>query len=157
MIAVQDDPVMLEEVQPQRFVRTFHTQIDAQGVQVVRIAPQWTWQLEPVKRLLECLSLKENWDSYGGRPPLLQPVLKAIEFLDMIPYDNPPRPRIVPLSSGGIQLEWSYSGRELEIEFPPEGPVGFLGAENATDEQEGRVTSFSPADVRSLMAWLIAR
>lgn len=148
-------PTLVESFHDQRAVRPYVVKRSAQGVEVIKIPPHWTWQVEPVKRALECLSLTENWDSYGGQTPSHDTVLSVIDFISMIPFDNLPRPRVVPLASGGIQLEWSTGSRELDIEFRPDGLIEFLRVEGDSDGEEGKLVSFTPDHVKSLIAWLI--
>ena len=154
--SIQTQPAMLEDIQDEGVVRPYFVQISAQGIQVINVHPEWTWQVEPVKKLLEFLSLPENWNSYGGRPPSLDTVLSAIDFLTMVPFDTPPRLRVIPLSGGGVQLEWSSDQRELEVEFQPEGSIVFLKAEAITEGEEGELRALTPTHVKSLMSWLIA-
>ncbi|HJT19477.1 MAG TPA: hypothetical protein VJ746_03340 [Nitrospira sp.] len=124
----------------------------------MKIDPQWTWQKEPVLRIAECAVLKEGWDSYGGHPPSFDTVLAAIDLIDAIPQHDPPRPRVVPLSSGGIQLEWKLGQRELDIEIAPDSTYRYLKFDPAgSNEQlqtEQPLTDLSEAE--NLLAWLIS-
>jgi len=43
--------------------------------------------------------------------------LQAVEFLLRVALPHVPPPAIVPLSDGGIQLEWHEGGVDLEISF----------------------------------------
>src|SRR6266849_2374424 len=115
----QAQPVMREEeVHSPRVERTYYLRpMSTQGVQVVKIPPQWTWQIEPVKRVLECIALKNNWDSYGGKIPSFDTAIAVIDFIDRMPASSSLTPRVVPLSTGGIQLEMSRAGKALEVEF----------------------------------------
>lgn len=134
-------------------------ELRSRSLQSISVFPilQWTWQLEPVKKILECLSLKDNWNSYGSLAPSKSSGLFAVNFLREISHPNPPRPIVVPLSSGRIQLEWTQGQRELDIEFWPDGSIEFLkeaaGSEVEKAEKRKRFTS---DDANSLLSWLIA-
>jgi hypothetical protein len=154
--SIEAEPVMIEEFCIRKRLPSFLFKATAQGMEVIKIPPQWSWQLEPVKRVLECLSLPPNWNSYGGKSPSLDTARAAIEFIDMIPYEDPPRPRVIPLSSGGIQLEWHNGERDLEVDFRPDGSALCLKVNAGEDGEEEELKSVSSSDVETLLAWLIA-
>ena len=153
-ISNQAQPAMLEEYQNHRAIRPYVIQRSPQGVKVVKIPPEWTWQREPVKQLLECFSLEENWNSYGSRKPSEDSILFAIDFLSAIPHVNPPRPNVVPLPSGRVQLEWRKGKRELDVEFWPDGSIEFQKEGPAGEEK--KIPIFTSAHAQSLISWLIA-
>lgn len=79
------------------------------------ILPSW---VPPVVRQLDMfLDLPHNWDSYGAPPPDPRLGFSALRLLVRVMHDNTPAPAIVPLSTGGLQLEWHQQGIDLEIEI----------------------------------------
>ncbi|GAB4135361.1 MAG: hypothetical protein Tsb009_01520 [Planctomycetaceae bacterium] len=73
--------------------------------------------LQPLnEKLNSLLSLKENWDSYGGLPPRKQAVHGVTAIFDGFFDEETPFPEIVPTSKGNIQLEWHLPHCELEVE-----------------------------------------
>ena len=70
------------------------------------------------KLLQEFGQLTANWDSYGAEPI-------TEEAIDVARTFTKRRPRkvtaIVPLSDGGIQVEWLDGANEVETEIDPEG------------------------------------
>ena len=77
--------------------------------------PQFGW-IEPVKnRLNEICSLREGWDGYRGRPTRFDIALFTFYLLQNICAPDTPAPSIVPLSSGGLQIEWSTEEAEIEL------------------------------------------
>jgi hypothetical protein len=77
------------------------------------------------KKLADLAKLEANWDSYGGKtidPRCIESARKGLQHCP----EGMPKVRVVPCSDGGVQLEWSKDGRELEIEFSPDGSVTFL-------------------------------
>lgn len=81
--------------------------------------PAW---LDPLMRgLADLLTLPVNWDTYGA-PPIEWIVAKqAFQLMSDILDVEDPAPWVVPMSNGGIQLEWHENGSDLEIEIEPEG------------------------------------
>lgn len=77
-------------------------------------------------RIKSHLLLKPGWDSYGGRPITLQAVDQAFEVLHAARELSCLDPQDVPTSEGGIQLEWSGSGKHLEVECLPDGSLAVL-------------------------------
>lgn len=66
-------------------------------------------------------NLQVGWDSYGGamisRAVLLavKQWLRAVATIDTVP------PSVVPLGSGGVQVEWHDRGRDLEVAIETPG------------------------------------
>jgi hypothetical protein len=59
--------------------------------------------------------LPDNWDSYGGRAPKPETGMFALKILNDVMDDRMPIPRIVPIATGGIQIEWHENGFDLEL------------------------------------------
>ena len=153
-ITIQSQPTMRLESQQGRQSQDYFLREDTQGLGVIKLLPEWTWQVEPIKKILGTLQLLENWDSYGGHTPTREAAETAIQLIASITFANPPRPRVVPLGTGGIQLEWKNGQRELEVECGLAGSVEVLKIEG---DAEGELcTARTPADVTSLFAWLMA-
>lgn len=82
--------------------------------------PHYEPKLAPVFKRFEAISnLPQNWDSYGSEPPSKTALDAARKILlyffnargeQSIPYN------IVPLSGGGIQMEWKNKDKAIEIE-----------------------------------------
>ncbi|ULA59828.1 MAG: hypothetical protein LZF60_160158 [Nitrospira sp.] len=138
--------------------RSFLLRNTPQGIDVIKDDPQWTWQKELVLQVIACYSLEPNWDSYGGLSPSIETVWAAIELIDSIPQFDPPRPRIVPLATGGIQFEWRLDQKELDIEVAEDGSyrsLKFDPSSSANDtEKELPLTSLS--EVKGLLSWLVS-
>ena len=71
-----------------------------------------------MERLGQYLSYGENWNGYGENPITGQAVARTMSLLTKVAMDGP-EPAVVPMSDGGIQIEWHYGGTEIEIEVPP--------------------------------------
>ena len=92
----------------------------------LRCSPEWEepgWLFPVCRRFLELQQLAPDWDSYGARPVKAGVVAAAIQFLLETLDRDSPRPEIMPLTSGRLQVEWHVSGVDLEIEIAERGPA----------------------------------
>lgn len=112
------------------------------------------WQVQGIKRLNVVLDLPENWDSYGSPPPTQEAANAAMAILTGIAMDYFVTPRVVPVSGGGLQLEWEIGTRRLEFEILDDGSVEHLRIEREEPFEEGLVKSLN--DVRPLFLWLLS-
>ncbi len=97
-----------------------------------------------------------DWDGYGA--PAIDPaVIAAVRsFVARLPHGLAPRPRVVPMSSGTVQLEWHESPRSLEMEFESPDSIRYLRwhPEEGIEEEQ----SFPAEDVDlavELIRWLV--
>jgi hypothetical protein len=110
-----------------------------------------------LKRLLRTLdefrSLPDNWDSYGGdriadnaidiaRNLIARIVLHPIPpaFLDTYSLD------VMPLASGGVQLELESGDHYLEVEISPDGSLSFLDVTRRGGERTAATRRLATAD-----------
>lgn len=77
--------------------------------------PDWVGVVE--ERLNRLQELTYNWDRQGALPNRYDVVVFATTFMQQILFDNTAAPQILPLASGGLQLEWHTKGIDLEIEI----------------------------------------
>ena len=99
------------------------------------------WQRPTVESLQDLLQLPRNWDGYGASQIQEQIAQKALMVLVEVMENNAPAPSVVPLSDGGIQVEWHRQGRNLEIEFPAgEAPGFYYYEDDSESESEGQVS-----------------
>jgi hypothetical protein len=77
--------------------------------------PERKWQMEVLQRLVRSRSLQPGWDSYNGRPMSREVGFFAQEVLIGVMRPRTPMPQIVPLSDGGVQIEWHERGIDLEF------------------------------------------
>ena len=100
--------------------------------------------------------LHDNWDSYGSPP--LDTVLyeNAKSFLYRLIQDvDIPEPSVGPVSGGGVQLEWQYESRELEIEFSEPDSVEYLQVFADREMKEGSIECRNFIFMKELINWLI--
>lgn len=89
-------------------------------VQVSRDVSRQTWFSLTRARLEELLALGPNWNGYGEQPIHPASVKRVVGILQGAGYTGQ-APTIVPLASGGLQLEWSNGATDLEVEVLPQG------------------------------------
>lgn len=79
------------------------------------------------ERLQELLDLPVGWDGHRGQALSLDTAYFALDLAQRVFLRWTPCPHVVPMSSGGVQLEWHEKGIDLEIEVvaPNEIVVSF--------------------------------
>jgi hypothetical protein len=77
--------------------------------------PQFEWLKPVVQRLTEICALPVGWDGYRGRPTRFDIASFTFSMLQNICAPDSPAPSLVPLSSGGLQVEWHTDQIEIEL------------------------------------------
>jgi hypothetical protein len=85
--------------------------------------PLPAWSMPVLRSLQELLGLPAGWDSYAARPLSPEAAMAALRLLLRVMHANTPPPAVVPLSCGGVQLEWHRGGMDIELTVPVTGPV----------------------------------
>ncbi len=130
--------------------------ISSQWTQVVLIRDYSSSQIQTMRRIFELRSLPRDWDSYGSPPPGDVAVASAVQLVSRISLDSFLAPRVLPVSGGGVQLEWSFGPREVEIEIDDDGSVEYLRTEKGKPIEERRVSLADLPLIRSLLVWVTA-
>jgi hypothetical protein len=60
-------------------------------------------------------ALKDDWDNDGALAPTEEAILLAEKIINA-------EPSVVPLTDGGVQVEW-HCGADIEIAITPEGTM----------------------------------
>lgn len=107
--------------------------------------PAWFDPL--VQGFVDALALPPDWDSYGAGPIASRIVHDALNFANAVLGPTSPPPRVVPLSSGGLQLEWHRNGVDLEVVFDRDDEP-FFYYHNRTSGEESEYSL--PAEVALL-------
>ena len=68
----------------------------------------------------ELAKLDPGWDGYDGVPVLPRVAEHALHLLKAIGAHTQIIPDVVPLSNGGLQLEWYVGIHEIEVEIAPD-------------------------------------
>lgn len=96
-----------------------------------------------LKQLERIEALGPDWDSYGSEAPDHMAVARAHRLIwelymwslgarncPVVPY------AVVPLSGGGVQVEWRGRAAAIEVEISPEGAFGYLLARGTEPSRE---------------------
>jgi hypothetical protein len=137
-------------------VQTFGATQDALSREEVFLENLSPKQAEAMRRLGEIVKLPPNWDSYGSPPPTRNAIETVVDLLLKTDDRNLPSVHIVPVSGGGVQLEWRVSDRELQLEIAGDGTAQYLQVEHGQPIKEEEIAPRSE-QVRSLLMWLIPR
>jgi len=93
---------------------------------------------------VDLLTLPDNWDSYGAGQIDSGLVREAMNQMDGLLAPGNLAPRVIPLSSGGLQLEWHRNGVDLEIVYDKDEAPFYEYRNRITGERlEG---PFDPSD-----------
>jgi hypothetical protein len=112
------------------------------------------WLRKAMEKLEAFRELPDNWDGYGGQRLDDQVYLRVRKFLARFGNWILPEPDIFPGSGGGVQFEWSFKERELEIEFSEAGKICTLTveADNPVEENSFNIEELWIVD--GLLTWL---
>jgi hypothetical protein len=97
--------------------------------------PLPVWFDPLMQGFVDLLTLPPNWDSYGAGAVDTSVVHAAINFINGFLGPSSPAPRVVPLSSGGLQLEWHRKGVDLEIVFDRDEKPFFYCRDRTSGEE----------------------
>jgi hypothetical protein len=130
---------------------------DAQSQSVTALRNPVPWLSSALADIARVAALPPNWDGHGSPQLGAKEREYATDLLASIDYEDLPAPNIVPVSGGGIQLEWQHRGRELELEIVA-GSQGLLFLKVYEDEtaEEGCYLIADWVKTQELLRWLIA-
>lgn len=80
-----------------------------------RSRPIAQWFFDVLGRFQELSELPANWDHHGAPPVEAADLAEALKTLSGVMALDTPAPAIVPISGGGLQLEWHRAGLDVEI------------------------------------------
>ncbi|QLC25667.1 hypothetical protein HFP57_12000 [Parasphingopyxis algicola] len=82
-------------------------------IEVAAIEESWRYAVEV--RLAQLSAYPTGWDGYNSAPPQHSIIAFARSILDSVMSAETPPPSIVPMSGGGLQLEWHIGGFDIEL------------------------------------------
>lgn len=87
------------------------------------------WYRPVAVRVIELLSLSEDWDSYGASVPTWVGARALLDVLNAVMGAKTPVPFIAPSPDGHFQAEWHLNGIDLEVEVfgPTHIDVSYVG------------------------------
>ncbi len=117
------------------------------------------WLLEIVSKLKSLGALSSNWDGRGTHGIQNQAVIVGLKILAELPYGIP-RPNVVPVSGGGIQIEWQCNKKEVELEISSDGRRVYVMKARYLQDEPLEETSIEmigdsiPANLISAAKWI---
>lgn len=94
------------------------------------------------KAVTELVNLPEGWDGYNGLPVRPEVAEHALRLMAAIKECTQIVPDVVPLSNGGLQMEWFVGAYEVEVAIAPDGSTHFY----FECTNDGRVREFPLGD-----------
>ena len=141
---------------------TTATTMDRAPAEVFAFSPRdWVTLTRPTfsdwistAKLLErfCNELQPGWDGYRGQPTRFDVANFAYALLRSISRSSTPQPSLIPLSSGGLQIEWHTDQAEIEMTIRAPLDVDVWVAEPDRMD-EGIVTHLS-TDYTFIVPWV---
>lgn len=106
-------------------------------------------------RLNRLERLPHGWDTYGSPPIQECAVMAAYRLLHVIRSEGYTSPTYVgAVPGGGLQFDWSSSGRELEIEILPDGSIECLRVSGDDAEESALARSPDDNEVQASLHWI---
>jgi len=121
-----------------------------QWISVTPLGRVADWYLDSLDTVRRLANMGEGWDGYGSPSIPVKTATKASYILSLISDYKVKSPHIAPVPGGGIQLEWDYENRALEIEIHPSGEINFLVA----DGEEVIVRTLHEKLLFPLLTWV---
>lgn len=100
------------------------------------------WLPDAQAKLREYQALPGNWDGHGGRSLKPDVAYFAMNLLAQTTTAHTPAPHLVPLSYGGLQIEWHTKGIDLEIEVTALGQI-YASCQDDRDARNNFADEFS--------------
>lgn len=73
------------------------------------------WRDEMRQRFKHIGKLRRGWDGFNSPPPSATTIAFAQSILNEVMSASTPPPSLVPISGGGLQLEWHTGGYDIEL------------------------------------------
>lgn len=114
--------------------------------------------ITPLNKLVGTLNgygnLPEDWDGYGGVPPMSETVSDASNVVSLLPREVPlPKPMLS--GNGNIGLYWKTDDLYLDIEFEGDGTFSYYaekaGVEPLFDDMISVATDKLPEELEQLL------
>lgn len=117
-----------------------------------RPLPGWFDPL--LQGFVDVLTLPPDWNSYQANTIDPNIVHDAMDFIVAVLAPTNPAPRVVPLSTGGIQLEWHRNGIDLEVVFDAGDQPFFFYKNRGSGEESEHSLPENTALLKSVIAGL---
>ena len=149
MVGAYQQPVLLRQK------RTYYSRGQAYGIEwqdYGQPLPPW---FDPLMQgFVDLLTLPADWDSYGAGAIDQNIVRYAMTFASGLLGPSSPAPRVVPLSSGGVQLEWHRQGIDLEVVFDRDDEPFFFYRNRESGEEAEHLLPANVGRLRTIIGAL---
>ena len=136
--------------------RYFPGKLHTQWSQVTSLFEQSLWSHSAQVKLENLSQLSENWNSYGSPGISPQARRETLLLLPVLGKLHMPEPKILPVSGGGVQLEWRNPSCELELEVLPNGSIEFLAVDSVDGMFEDQISeNGNVAEFARITAWFL--
>lgn len=99
-----------------------------------RSLPAWIYPL--VEQMESILALKPGWDGPGSQPVTSDALRASLMVLEETMARDTIAPTVVPVSDGGLQLEWHCTGVDLEVYVEHDGRLSAWCREGSREWEE---------------------
>jgi hypothetical protein len=130
---------------------------DLQSQDITELKRPVRWLSSALADVARIAELPFDWDGHGSPALGAKEREHVTKLLSSIDNADVPSPNIVPISGGGIQIEWQHEGRELELEIVAgsEDLIFLKVYEDSAMEED----SYPVADLdrtKELLDWLLS-
>ena len=80
------------------------------------------WYGAALDQISGLTALAVGWNGYDAREVKADMAIDAAKFLTRVAFPGIAAPSIVPLSDGGMQIEWHRGGVDIEVAFSDDEP-----------------------------------
>jgi hypothetical protein len=139
------------------WLRTVPTpRVDVQSQEITELQRPVRWLASALADVARIANLPQNWDGYGSAPLGVKEREHVTKLLSSLDNADLPAPNIVPISGGGIQIEWQYHGRELELEIVASSEeLMFLKVYQDGVMEENSYPIYDSDRTKELLDWLM--
>jgi len=130
--------------------------LESQWIQTNPLALE-AWLFSALSELSALEQLPEGWDGHHSPRISHSASLKARRLLSSLRTRTLPQPAVMPMTGGGIGLNWEAGDRELQLTIYPDGEVLYLYGKLNQGEpvQDGSLPENYQDELNRLGMWLI--
>ncbi|GEM_PF-3444903 len=104
-------------------------------LEISRRMMEQPWFDDVVSSVRELLALGRNWNGFDEEVVDPNAIKRAIQILKAVGEEGP-RPSLVPMPDGSVQIEWTRRGQEIKILVPSVGSASAYISDPASGDTE---------------------
>ena len=113
--------------------------------------PEPSWFAPVLHGFANLVTLSDNWDGEGAKRIDSAAINRALAAIEQLLPQDAPAPSVVPVPNSGLQIEWHRNGKDLEVEFNPNGNVEYYYYDEVTQEESEGPVGAGFLNVRDLL------